>query len=103
MVSTVKDNNDRVIAFLEWRQVGQSGFDKLHGEYIWINHLWVHDDYKGYAIIKELIDDVLLKARMAKYAYFTRRKYQGRMSKLYKREDFSRLLRKDSPWAAILT
>jgi len=47
MVSVSKDNDGKVIGFLEWRQVGQSGFDKFRGEYLWINDLWIHSDYKN--------------------------------------------------------
>jgi len=92
MISTSKDNEGRVIAYVEWRQVGQSGFDKLGGEYVWLQNLWIHEDYRGKKILQYLIADVLDKAPEAKYGYFTREKYGDRMSKSFKRESVERVV-----------
>ena len=94
MISVSYDYEGRVIGYVEWRQVGQSGFDKLHGEYVWINHCWIHPDYRNKHIMQELADKVLLIARQAKWCYFTRSKYWGRMSKLYSRGAFMKLVEK---------
>lgn len=80
----------------EWRQVGQSGFDKFQGEYIWINDLWVHPEYDGSTCIRQIIEDILSKALDAKFCYFTRQKYNGRMSRLWKRENFEMLIKQMS-------
>jgi hypothetical protein len=93
MISVSKDNQDKVIAYMESRVVGQSGFDKLHGEYIYIADLWIHEDYKcDWSIFRDLMNDILLKAQSARWIYFERKKYGGRMSKLYPKEKIMRLL-----------
>ena len=93
MISVSKDDFDKVIAYCEWRQVAQSGFDKLYGEYIWINDYWIHDDYSNnWDIHRELMNDILRKAKSAKWWYFTRRKYDGRMSKIYTIDKLMKLL-----------
>ena len=94
MISVSNDNEGKVIGYIEWRQVGQSGFDKLHGEYVWINDFWIHPDYRGGHVMVNLIEKILNIARQAKWCYFTRRKYDGRLSKLYSREKFMRLVDK---------
>lgn len=94
MISVSKDNDERVIGWIEWRQVGQSGFDKLHGEYIWINDFWIHEEYRRGDVFRQLVNAILFKAPSAKWCYFKREKYKGRMSKLYKREDFMKLSEK---------
>ena len=76
---------------MEWRQVGQSGFDKLQGEYVFLLNLWIHQDYRGKGLLKELIADILMKAPDAKYGYFMREKYNNRMSKPFKRESVERI------------
>ena len=96
MVSVAKDDDGRVIGYLEWRQVGQSGFDKLRGEYVWINDFWIHEEYRRGYVFRELVNNILFKAQDAKWCYFTRRKYHGRKSKLYTREDFMKLSDKGS-------
>lgn len=102
MVSVSKDPEGRVIGWIEWRQVGQSGFDKWLGEYVWINDFWIHSQYRGTGIVfKELVEKVLISAKGSKWAYFTRSKYHGRKSKLYTRQDFETLVGKANQWAAI--
>lgn len=91
MISVSHDNYGRVIGYVEWRQVGPSGFEVFQGPYIWLQNLWIHQDYRGKTILKELIEDILLKAPDAKYGYFTREKYGHRMSKSFKRESVERV------------
>jgi GNAT superfamily N-acetyltransferase len=94
MITTSHDDNDRVIGFIEWRQVGRSGFDKFHGEYVWVADMWIHDDYRRTNVFHEMIEDILDKAHDARFCYFTHRKYNDRMSKVYTREQFERLVKK---------
>lgn len=88
MITTVKDDSDRVVAYAEWRQVGPSGFDVLGGAYIYIAQLWIHDDYKNTGLISEIITQILQAAPEAKHGYFNRKKYGDRMSKVFNRESF---------------
>lgn len=91
MISNCFDESGKVVAHVEWRQVGQSGFDKLQGEYVWLENLWIHEGYRGKGILQRLISDILEKAPDAKFAYFTREKYGKRMSRLFKRESVERV------------
>lgn len=90
MITTVPDSQGRVIAWIEWRQVAQSGFDKIRGEYVWVNDLWVHPDHRNQGLISQMIDKILYKAPDAQYGYFTRKKYGNRM-RIWKREQFMKL------------
>lgn len=92
MITKIPDEYGRIIAYIEWRQVAQSGIDKFHGEYIWINDLWVHPDYRHKGLIKQMIDTILYKAPDALFCYFKRSKYNGRI-RLWKREAFERLVK----------
>jgi len=75
--------------------VGQSGFDKLDGEYIYIADLWIHDSHKDdWSIFRELMRDVFRKAWSAKWVYFQRRKYGGKQSKNYSKERMMKLIDK---------
>ena len=95
MVNVAKDEQGKVIGWIEWRQVGQSGFDKHHGEYVWIGDLWIHQDYRNGDTMNKLIRQVLIRSGDSKYCYFTRQKYNGRLSKTYTREQFMKLIEKE--------
>lgn len=90
MITTVPDSQGRVIAWIEWRQVAQSGFDKIRGEYVWVNDLWVHPDHRHSGIISQIIDTILWKAPHAKFGYFKRKKYNDRI-RIWTRENFMKL------------
>ena len=94
MVSVIHNENDYVIAWCEWRQVGPSGYDVQYGHYIWINELWVHPQHRNQHMISLITEKILFLAPQAKYCYFKREKYGGRMSKVYPRELFEKLASK---------
>lgn len=94
MVTTVKDENEHILGYIEWRQVGPSGYDVEGGRYVWINDMWIHPDYQRSNVLTELIEDVLNKSNGAEFTYFTRHKYGDRMSKLYTRKQFEKYVRK---------
>ena len=92
MISVSKDSNDRVIAFMESRVVGQSGIDVMGGEYLYIADLWIHDDYANdWSVFRELMNQTLRKAMSVKQVYFQRKKYGGRLSKNYSKEKIMKL------------
>ena len=93
MIVVSKDNEDRVIAYMEARVVGQSGFDVLNGEYLYIADLWIHKDYKNdWSVFRELMNATLFKAISIRWVYFNRTKYHNRMSKNYSRERIINML-----------
>lgn len=73
--------------------MGQSGYEKYQGEYVWLQNLWIHPDHRGRNILQELIADVLTKAPEAQYGYFTREKYGHRMSKSFKRSSVEAIVK----------
>lgn len=95
MINVSKDNDGKIIAYMESRVVGQSGFDKLHGEYLYIADLWIHESYKyDWSIFRELMNDAMRKAQSATTIYFQRKKYGGRQSPNYSRSQVMRLLQR---------
>jgi hypothetical protein len=89
MITTLKDDIGRIIAYCEWRLVGQSGYDKEDGEYVWINDIWVHQDFERTKRINRIIDEIMRIAPSAKWGYFVRGKY-GFRKKMFSREQFER-------------
>ena len=96
MIAKIHNKNGLIQAFIEWRQVGQSGFDKFRGEYIWINDLWMHESLKNsWETYRDLMNQVLFKAMDGQWVYFQREKYGGRISKLYSRSRIMNLLSRE--------
>ena len=90
MVTSLKDEDGRIVAYAEWRLVGPSGYEMENGEYVWISDLWIHSDFERTKRINRLIDEVMMLVPMsAKYCYFTRHKYGGR-KKMFSKEFWER-------------
>jgi len=89
MLTNLKDNDGRIIAFTEWRLVGQSGFDKQDGEYIWVEEIWVHQNYRGKHLINRMIDEIMRISPSAKYCYFNRLKRNSNL-RMYSRPAWQR-------------
>lgn len=92
MITKIPDEQGLIIAYCEWRQVAKSGFDKLGGEYIWVNDIWVHSNYTNKGLIHQLIDKIYFIVPDAKFVYFKRSKYNNRM-RLWTRAKVERLLK----------
>lgn len=79
MVTTLKNEDGYVIALCEWRLVGASGYEVPNGEYIWINDMWVHEDYRHIHKVNRIIDEIMCLVPEAKYAYFQRKNKNERL------------------------
>lgn len=89
MVTSLKDTEGRIIAFCEWRLVGQSGYEVPNGEYVWVNDCWVHEDYRMEKRINRIIDEIMRAVPQAKYCYF-QRKNKNEKLRIFTREQWER-------------
>ncbi len=79
MITSLKDQDGKIIAYCEWRLVGQSGQEVPSGEYIWINDCWVHEDYRHTHKVGRIIDEVVRIVPNFKYGYFQRKDYNDKL------------------------
>lgn len=89
MVTTIKDDEGRVIALCEWVLVGKSGYEMETGEYIFVREIWVHESERYSKKINLMIDEIMALVPQARYGYFTRGKYGDRI-KMFTREQWER-------------
>ncbi len=86
MISTIKDEQDRVIAYAEYSIVDIRGDYTLYGDYCFIFDVWVHDKYRRLGLLKRLLRENRNKHPYVTYIYWMRNKYKNRMSKYEVRE-----------------
>lgn len=89
MVSFVKDYDSKIIAFIEWRLVGPSGHEVPSGEFVWVNDIWVHPNFRHTNRIGRMIDEVMRAVPHAKYCYFQRKEYNRKL-RIHTRSQFNR-------------
>lgn len=91
MVTTCRDEDGKIVAFIEWGEVAKSGMPKLDGEYVYVRHVWCHRTVPISVALKTLVPKMdRLASPNVKWVYFARQKYYGRVSKRYTREEFLR-------------
>ncbi len=91
MITTLKDGEGRIIAYLECWSVGESGQKMCHAKYGWTDDIWIHEDYRGLKTLRKLIRKTIERLPKLEKAYWRRHKYNGRTSKLHKRESLLRM------------
>ena len=89
MITNLKDDAGKIIAYCEWRLVGPSGYEAPNADHIWVNAIWVHDDYRHLNKIGMIIDEIMANTPQAMFGYFSRGKYGDRM-KMFTREQWER-------------
>lgn len=55
MISCIRNSEGFVVAYAEWETVDKSGQITRNGEHLYIQNVWIHDEFRGY-IFKDLID-----------------------------------------------
>lgn len=90
MLTNLKDEKGKIICYVEWRLVGPSGLEVPSGDYVWVNDIWVHEDYRFKNKINRIIDEILRGFPQIKFCYFQRGKYGDRM-KMLNRSQLERL------------
>lgn len=73
MITSLKDSEGKIIAYCEWRLVGQSGLEVPCGEYVWINDCWIHPSVRFRGGVNRIIDELMREAPTANYGYFQRK------------------------------
>lgn len=89
MITTLKDEGGKVVAFCEWRLLGESGLEVPSGKYVWVNDCWVHEDYRNKHKVARIIDEIMRTVPQAEYCYF-QRKDVNRKVHMYSRAQWER-------------
>lgn len=92
MINTLKSPKGFIYAYIEWQILDASGQFKDNGEYIYVQEVWIHPEFRGAKILNQLITmvDEHKFARNASFVYWTRDKYNDRTSRIFSRGTGSR-------------
>ena len=86
MISVIKDDEERVISYIEWEIVNGDGEFQDNGRYCYIQDYWVHPKWlrKGF-ILNNLIKQIYEHkfSKNLEWVHWNREKYDYRPSKLY--------------------
>jgi len=80
MIESIKDNEDRVVAYIEWSLRDKFGLEAKDGIFVWVNDLWVHKDYRHKKLIRMLSIKIYKRVPWVEHVYWKRHKYGGRKS-----------------------
>lgn len=89
MLCKREDSEGRVIAYCEWRLVGQSGYECENGTYVYVHDLWVHESVRHQGLVNEIINEIMTIVPQAEYCYFQRKDYNERV-RLFTRAQMER-------------
>lgn len=87
MIETIKDEQGKITAYIEWNLLDQYGHFDNDGKYVWINDLYIQKDLRGNGILKRLSLDIRKLCPQAEEFYFKRHKYKDRVRQ-YKIKDY---------------
>lgn len=90
MIEVLKNSTGYIYAYIEWETVDYFGNSADSSKYIFVQNIWIHEDWERTGAIRELIKDVAKSkfSRNAEWIYWRRSKYNNRVSKLYHRSQF---------------
>ena len=91
MIEFHLNKNNLCDAFLEWTLVDKDGKVSNNGEYIYLREMWTFEKNGLHKILGKRVFD---KTPKAKYIYWKRKKYGGRMKCIPKWRFFKKWLSK---------
>ena len=87
MLEIIRDSNGIIQAVCEYYVVDVNGAYSSVGEWVWIEQMEFSSSVNGHGLgyVKQFIKNITAQVPWAKYGYFDRKKYGGRI-RLYARE-----------------
>ena len=93
MIETKTTDTGLIYSYVVYDLVNQTGIKDPNGEYIFIDDLWVHPNFRNNGTIKYYIQTITDKFPQARYGYFVRRwKYPNRKAKMFTRDQWLKRL-----------
>lgn len=87
MITTLKDHTDgKIVAYCEWRLVGESGQEVPSGRYVWVQDMWCHPSFRSQGKVNRIIDEVMRVVPQADYVYFQRKDVSNKVHIYTKRQ-----------------
>lgn len=93
MVSVLKDDDGKVISFIEWQVVDENGIQEENANFIFIRYYWKHESLRGDNSLNEIIKEILKdnRSRYALFVYWNNNR-KNRLHKIIKVDYFKRRL-----------
>ena len=80
MVKTIKDEEGKVISYMEYYRLnGNTMFDN-NGKYIFVHYCWAHESLNISNVIRYYLQEVIAKINNVYVIYWIRGKYNNRRS-----------------------
>jgi hypothetical protein len=80
MIDTIKDDDDTIIAYIEWSVRNKFGLEDPKGIYVYVHDIWVHKSIRYKHAIKVLSIQVYKRVPWVEQVYWKRYKYGDRKS-----------------------
>ncbi len=98
MVSTLKNSDGLVYAYMAWRIVDEKGYANNSGHYLYIVDTWIHDSYRKNRTLKNLFLQLDRDPRVKDVAgiYWENLKRNERLTPLYQRSKLAMLAGKET-------
>ena len=83
MISCLRNDNGFIYAYIEWYILDQFGQFQSMGNFMYINDVWVHPDYRNNKCIERIIPQLHNHnfSSNVRVVYWARDKYNGKISK----------------------
>lgn len=79
MILIKRDDDKKVIAYVDYDIVDMCGKNCIDGIYAFIRYMWVHESIRNNRLIRYFIKEALIRHKQLKYIYYNRFKYNDRL------------------------
>ena len=72
MIDTIKNSDGYIVSYIEWEIVDSNGKFKTGGEYVYIQNIWIHENFKNVGLIGKMSEKIYEHphSQKAKYVYW---------------------------------
>ena len=79
MLETIRDKDNKVVAYCEWDLLDLNGRYNDYGSHVFIREIWIHKCRQGLKTVRYFIDTIKPKVPTASWCYWERKKYGQKM------------------------
>ena len=80
MIAVKQDEDNKVVAYVDYYIVDKFGYPCEVGQYCYVKKCWVHESIRYEYTLKNFVEEEHIKFPTVKWIYYEREKYNKRMS-----------------------
>lgn len=94
MLTKRKDEDGKIIGYIEWVRVDDKGIPTNVGEYVYIRYMWVHEDSRDGSLADDMFIELCESTPNSPYIYWQKHKCEDKLESFSKERFLDKVIKR---------